>query len=278
MPELPEVETIRADLQGQITGRVITGGQFLWERTAGRPAGDPESLVRGVTGRRIEVVERRAKFLVLRLSGRAALVVHLRMTGRLRFREAGALPEKALRASFALDDGSELHFEDQRKFGRLYFTDGAAALDEVLARLGPEPLEEAFTSGALRDLLGTRRAQLKPLLLNQSFVAGLGNIYVDEALFRARLHPLRRSDTLTQEEIDRLHQGIVAALRQGIVNRGTTLADYRDAWGSAGKNKERLLVFKREGRPCTACGERITKIRVAQRGTHICPTCQPLPK
>jgi len=223
-------------------------------------------------------VERRAKFLVLRLSGGAALVVHLRMTGRLRFREAGAPPGKALRASFTLDDGRELHFEDQRKFGRLYFTDGATALDEVLARLGPEPLRAAFTRGALRDLFGTRRAQLKPLLLNQSFVAGLGNIYVDEALFRARLHPLRRSDTLTQEEIDRLHQGIVAALRQGIVNRGTTLADYRDAWGSAGKNKERLLVFKREGRPCTACGERITKIRVAQRGTHVCPTCQPLPK
>ncbi|HXI17087.1 MAG TPA: DNA-formamidopyrimidine glycosylase family protein, partial [Chloroflexota bacterium] len=164
MPELPEVETVRADLQGRITGRVITGGQFLWDRTAGRPAADPVALIRGVTGRRIEAVERRAKFLVLRLSGEAALVVHLRMTGRLRFREAAALPGKALRAAFMLDDGSELHFEDQRKFGRLYFTDGAVALDEVLARLGPEPLDEAFTRDTLRDLLRARRAQLKPLL------------------------------------------------------------------------------------------------------------------
>jgi len=177
-----------------------------------------------------------------------------------------------------LDDGSELHFEDQRKFGRLYFTDGAVALDEVLARLGPEPLDEAFTRDTLRDLLRARRAQLKPLLLNQSFVAGLGNIYVDEALFRARLHPLRRSDSLEQDEIDRLHEGIVAALLQGISNRGTTLSDYRDAWGMTGKNKERLLVFRREGKPCTVCGKPITKIRVAQRGTHFCPTCQPLPK
>lgn len=278
MPELPEVETVRADLQGRITGRVITGGQFLWDRTAGRPAADPVALIRGVTGRRIEAVERRAKFLVLRLSGEAALVVHLRMTGRLRFREAAALPGKALRAAFMLDDGSELHFEDQRKFGRLYFTDGAVALDEVLARLGPEPLDEAFTRDTLRDLLRARRAQLKPLLLNQSFVAGLGNIYVDEALFRARLHPLRRSDSLEQDEIDRLHEGIVAALLQGISNRGTTLSDYRDAWGMTGKNKERLLVFRREGKPCTVCGKPITKIRVAQRGTHFCPTCQPLPK
>jgi formamidopyrimidine-DNA glycosylase len=177
----------------------------------------------------------------------------------------------------SLDDGHELQFEDQRKFGRLYLVPDAAGLAQVLAKVGPEPLVSGFTREAFRDLLRTRRAQLKPLLLDQRFLAGLGNIYADEALFRAKLHPLRRSDTLSPDEIDRLYDGVVEALRQGIQNRGTTLAAYRDAWGTAGRNQERLLVFRQDGKPCPNCATPIAKTRIGGRATHYCPTCQPMP-
>ncbi len=196
------------------------------------------------------------------------------MTGRLRWLPAGSERHQHLRAVLTLDDGRELQFEDQRKFGRLYLVPDAASLEEVLAKVGPEPLE-GVSREEFHDLLRRRRAQLKPLLLDQRFLAGLGNIYVDEALYRAKLHPLRRSDTLSPAEIDRLYNGIVAALRQGIDNRGTTLASYRDAWGTAGRNQERLLVFRQEGKPCPTCGTPIAKTRIGGRGTHFCPTCQP---
>jgi formamidopyrimidine-DNA glycosylase len=277
MPELPEVETIRGDLQGRLVGRTITGGTFFWARTAGHPAEDPEALLFGVTGRTIQSVARRGKYLVLNLDGGAALVVHLRMTGRLRVLDRATETKGPLRARFTLDDSSELHFEDQRKFGRIYFAEDEAALGVVLEKLGPEPLDDSFSRDRLAELLRGRRAQLKPLLLNQSFVAGLGNIYVDEALFRAQLHPLRHSDTLGEDDVTRLHEAIGGALRQGIVNRGTTLSNYRDAWGTAGQNRERLLVFRRQGKPCLTCGTPIEKMRVGQRGTHFCPTCQPKP-
>jgi formamidopyrimidine-DNA glycosylase len=271
VPELPEVETIRADLARRLVGRRFTGAEVVWERTVGRP--DARGFAQGIAGRRIAGAGRRGKYLVLELEGGGALVVHLRMTGRLRWREPGAARGGHVRAVLVLDDG-ELHFEDQRKFGRLYLAEDGRALAEVLAKVGPEPLEAAFSRERLRDLLARRRAMLKPLLLDQRFLAGLGNIYVDEALYRARLHPLRRSDTLGEDEIARLHAGIVAALREGIANRGTTLAAYRDAWGTAGRNQERLLVFRQQGKPCPACGTPIAKLRVAGRGTYVCAGCQ----
>lgn len=275
MPELPEVETIRAGLASHVSGRDITSVSLLWPGCVARPS--PEDFGRHLTGRRIEAVERRGKFLVFRLDGGSALSVHLRMTGRLLLVASDTPPAGHARAILSLDGGNVLQFEDQRKFGRLYLTRTAGELDAVLGALGPEPLEGAFSPEALRELLRGRRATLKPLLLNQAFLAGLGNIYVDEALFRARLHPLRRTDTLSGGEIDRLHEGIIGALRQGIANRGTTLSDYRDAWGTAGLNRERLLVFRRQGQPCAVCGVPIQKARVAQRGTHYCPHCQPSP-
>ena len=283
MPELPEVETIRAGLERRVTGARIVKAELLWPGCVATPS--PEELVAEITGHRIERAGRRGKFLVLDLDDGAALTVHLRMTGRFRLPKDGEERSSHLRAALVLDRGdhsassvrSELWFEDQRKFGRLYFTRNAEELAAVLAKLGPEPLEAAFTRDALAALLARRRAQLKPLLLNQSFVAGLGNIYVDEALFRAKLHPLRRSDTLSEGETTALHEAIVHALRQGIANRGTTLSDYRDAGGLRGTNRERLQVFRREGKPSPRCGTPIEKIRVAQRGTHLCPTCQSPP-
>ena len=275
MPELPEVETIRAGLEQRVTGARIVKAELLWPGCVAVPTA--EEFVSGIAGKRIERAGRRGKFLVLDLDGGAALTVHLRMTGRFRVPRAGEERGAHLRALLTLDRGDELWFEDQRKFGRLYFTRDTTELAAVLAKLGPEPLEASFTRDALADLLARRRAQLKPLLLNQSFIAGLGNIYVDEALFRAQLHPLRRSDTLTEAETTALHEAIVHALEQGIANRGTTLSDYRDAGGLRGTNRERLQVFRRQGKPCPRCGTPIEKIRVAQRGTHLCPTCQSLP-
>ncbi|HEU5317519.1 MAG TPA: bifunctional DNA-formamidopyrimidine glycosylase/DNA-(apurinic or apyrimidinic site) lyase [Chloroflexota bacterium] len=275
MPELPEVETIRADLERRIVGRQVVRAELLWPGCVAIPTA--EELVRDLPGHTIERAGRRGKFLVLDLDGGAALTVHLRMTGRFRLPKKGEARPKHLHAVISLDDGHDLWFEDQRKFGRLYFTRNKDELAAVLRKLGPEPLDATFTRAALAELLAKRRAQLKPLLLNQSFVAGLGNIYVDEALFRARLHPLRRSDTLSPKQVTALHAAIVHALRQGIVNRGTTLSDYRDAWGTAGMNRERLQVFRREGKPCPRCGTPIEKIRVAQRGTHYCPSCQSPP-
>jgi formamidopyrimidine-DNA glycosylase len=275
MPELPEVETIRADLERRIVGRRVVRVELLWPGCVATPTA--EELAAELPGHMIERAGRRGKFLVLDLDGGAALTVHLRMTGRFRLPKVNEARPKHLHAVVVLDDASQLWFEDQRKFGRLYFTRDAEELAQVLAKLGPEPLDAAFTRKALADLLARRRAQLKPLLLDQSFVAGLGNIYVDEALFRAKLHPLRRSDTLSPKEIAALHEAIVHALRQGIVNRGTTLSDYRDAWGTAGMNRERLQVFRRQGKPCPRCGTPIEKIRVAQRGTHYCPRCQSSP-
>ena len=275
MPELPEVETIRQDLARHVVGRRIAGVELLWPGVVDRP--EPDDFTRDLVGRRIEAAERRGKYLLFRLDGGGYLVVHLRMTGRLRWRPAGSERHRHLRAVLALDDRHELQFEDQRKFGRLYLAPDDAGLSQVLAKVGPEPLVPGFTREAFRDLLKNRRAQLKPLLLDQRFLAGLGNIYVDEALYRAHLHPLRRSDTLSPAEVDRLYDGIVNALRQGIQNRGTTLSAYRDAWGTAGRNQERLLVFRQEGKPCPECGTPIANTRVAGRGTHFCPTCQQLP-
>lgn len=272
MPELPEVETIRSDLAPHVTGRSFVNVELSWPGCVALPS--PEAFVSTLPGCRIEKSDRRGKFLLFRLAGGGALVVHLRMTGRLRWVEAGAPRHRHVRGVLTLDSGSELHFEDQRKFGRLYLATDDLLLENVLRRIGPEPLDDAFTVDALRALLRGRQARLKALLLDQRFLAGLGNIYVDEALFRSQLHPLRRSDTLGEHEIERLYQGIVEALRQGIVNRGTTLSDYRDAWGTAGLNRERLLVFRREGKPCPRCGRPIEKVRVAGRGTHLCPHCQ----
>jgi formamidopyrimidine-DNA glycosylase len=273
MPELPEVETIRADLARHVVGRRFSGAEVLWEGSVDRPA--PQAFAPALAGRQIAQVDRRGKYLLFRLDGGAALVVHLRMTGRLRWRPPGAPRDRHLRALLFLDQGQELHFEDQRKFGRLYLVEGEDALAQVLAKVGPEPLADSFSRDGLRALLERRRGVLKPLLMDQRFLAGLGNIYVDEALFRARLHPLRRSETLTPAEITRLYEGIVAALRQGIANRGTTLAAYRDAWGTAGLNQDRLLVFRRQGQPCPRCGAPLLRIRVAGRGTHLCAHCQP---
>jgi formamidopyrimidine-DNA glycosylase len=272
MPELPEVETIRADLRGRILGDRITGVEVNWSRSIAEPA--PAEFAEGVAGRTIEDVGRHGKFLLIRLSGGLHLVVHLRMTGQLLVRNADDPPEKYGRVILCLASGRELRFADLRKFARMWLVDDEG-LRAVLGNLGPDALDRALAEN-FEELFAERRGSLKALLLNQAFVAGLGNIYADEVLHRARLHPLRRAESLTPVEVQQLKQAIDDVLAAAIANRGTTFSDYRDASGSKGRNQLDLAVYGRTGKPCPRCETPIERTRVSQRSTHFCPRCQPL--
>jgi formamidopyrimidine-DNA glycosylase len=269
MPELPEVETIVRGLRKPLVGRRFTGVRIGWENLVATPG--VEEFARGLIGQRILDVRRRGKYLVFALSSGRSLIIHLRMTGRLLLKDGGAKLDKHDHLIFELDDGRELRFNEMRKLGRVYLVDND---DEVVGELGPEPLDGDFTLADFAVLLSTRRGKIKSLLLNQRFIAGVGNIYADEALFAASIHPERRADTLTSEEVERLYHAIRQVLRQGIENRGTTLTAYRDAEGREGSNQEHLRVFRRTGQPCPRCGTPIERTVVGGRGTYFCPKCQ----
>jgi formamidopyrimidine-DNA glycosylase len=269
MPELPEVETIKNELRPLLVGRTIVGVEVGWEGCVDQPS--MEEFCDQIEGRGIDDVRRRGKFLVFTLSGDRTLLVHLRMTGQLLVKEATTPWETHARLSLRLDDGRELRFVNKRKFGRLYLV---AEPQEVLGDLGPEPLEEGFGAEGFRALFRNRRGMIKPLLLNQRFLAGLGNIYADEALFEARLHPQRKADSLTSDELTRLYYAIHEVLRQGIEDGGTSLTDYVLPDGGEGRHQEQLLVFRRAEEPCPRCGTTIERVVVGGRGTFICPRCQ----
>lgn len=273
MPELPEVETIKNDLRPLLVGRVITGVRVGWEGCVDRPS--VKELSHQVVGSRIEDVGRRGKFLVLRLSSGRALLVHLRMTGRLLLVDATLPWQSHTRFSFRLDNGEELRFVNVRKFGRLYLVDDP---QEVLGDLGSEPLADDFELEDFVALFEGRRGMIKPLLLNQRFIAGLGNIYVDEALFKAGLHPLRKADSLSTDELGRLYGAVREVLRQAIEDKGTSRSDYVRPDGSEGTHQRRLLVSGRHGEPCPCCGAPIERSVVGGRGTYICPRCQEQPE
>lgn len=271
MPELPEVETIARNLRTGVAGapplpgRRIEDVDLTWPRHVGQPS--PEEFARRIRGRRIQDAGRRAKYLVFPLD-HGTLLIHLRMTGDLSVQPASEPRGPYDHTVFELDGEWELRFSDARKFGRVYWVEEP---DDRLSDLGPEPLDDEFTSDDLAQLFEGRRRALKPLLLDQSFLAGLGNIYVDESLHRARLHPLTRSDSLTPDQIHRLWDAIRTSLREGIRNNGTSL----DWVYQGGDYQELLRVYGREGEPCPVCGEEIQKIIVGQRGTRLCPSCQP---
>lgn len=272
MPELPEVETVAADLRQVLVGRRFLSADIVWPRTLAAP--DPASCSQRLAGRAVLDVGRRGKYLLIHLDSGETLVVHLRMTGRLAVVPPGD-PELAsphLRAAFALADGASLAFNDARKFGRIWLT---ADVAEVVGKLGPEPLGWTFTPEALAEKVGKRRTAIKALLLDQTVVAGVGNIYADEALFLAGIHPTRTGASLTGDEIRRLHATIRQVLAESIEQRGTMLRDYRTPYGDDGAYRERLRVYGRPGHPCPRCGAPIERIRVAQRSTHFCPRCQP---
>ncbi len=264
MPELPEVETIANGLRPLLAGRSILSAELRWERSLALPA--PAEFRRRIAGQSILAVSRRAKFLVLHLS-LDHLLIHLRMSGDLWLKEPGYSAGKHDRLLLALDDGTSLVFNDTRKFGRVWLT---ARPEEVLGKLGPEPLDPAFTSEAFAARLGERRRRLKPLLLDQTFLAGLGNIYTDEALHLARLHPLSLSQQVTPDEAAALFQAIRTVLQDGIAHNGASI----DWVYRGGQFQNYFRVYDRSGRPCPVCGTNIRRIIVGQRSTHFCPHCQ----
>jgi formamidopyrimidine-DNA glycosylase len=280
MPELPEVETVARDLRRRVVGATIVGARVGWPRTL-RTA-DVAGFAAAVCGRRIEAVGRRAKLVVVELSGDAALTIHLKMTGQLFVVPATAPVDPYVRLILELADGREVRFRDIRKFGRVGFhlRDVASGqlVDEAggratFADLGPEPLDAAFTVAAFRRRLRARRGRLKPLLLDQSFVAGIGNIYADEALWSARLHPLRSPASLRPADERRLYIALRTILAEAVERRGSSIDDYTAPDGD-GSMQERLQVYQRTGQPCPRCGRPIRRVVVGARATHFCSWCQ----
>ena len=272
MPELPEVETVVRDLRTPLTGRTITSVVITWSGCLRAP--DPVTFVQKATGRRVTGVDRRGKWVVIELGGKLALLAHLRMTGQLVLEPADSPDDKYARLILGLDNGQRLRFSDMRKFGRWILTDDA---EGVLGDLGPEPLATDFSVDAFATMLAQRRGRIKPLLLNQRFLAGMGNIYVNEALWRAGIHPLRPANSLSPEEVAALHRAVRAVLQAAIGEGGTTLenGNFRRADGGTGGFAGQLLVYGREGEACVACGQPVERITVGQRGTFLCPCCQP---
>jgi formamidopyrimidine-DNA glycosylase len=273
MPELPEVETMVRDLSARAIDRTIQTIEAPFQGSVVWPSFD--EFQRRVEGRRITGLSRRGKFANFHLDSGDVLIVHRGMSGSLFWRGQSDPMEAHVRLLFELDDGSQLRFNDPRKFGRVYVMEATGAeRDLPWAHMGPEPLNGAFTASHLRQSLRGRTGLIKPLLLGQRLVVGLGNIYVDEALHLARIHPARRANTLTPGEITRLHAAIGRVLNAAVEGRGTTFSSYMDIDGKAGAYKEKLRVFGRQGTPCPRCGMPIVKFVVGGRGTHVCPGCQ----
>jgi formamidopyrimidine-DNA glycosylase len=277
MPELPEVETIVRKLRkGEPVerglpaypppvGHVIVRAWTDWPRAA-YPSGGV--ILQRLPNHRIESIGRRGKYILFNLSApTSTLLIHLKMSGRLDVLQAGMPRDKHVHFIFALDNGYEVRFKDPRKFGRVYFVSDP---DVVTGSLGPEPLDSAFTLKVFRRLMGTKSGALKPLLLDQTFIAGIGNIYADEALWRAKLHPLRRAGTLAPDQVAALYRGIRAALADGLRHEGAAI----DWVYPDGNYQDHFRVYGRTGQPCRRCGTKIRRMVVGQRGTHFCPNCQ----
>jgi len=277
VPELPEVETVRRALEPALVGRTIERAEIADARLT-RPE-EPQLVAAELDGERVAAVERRGKYLVIRFESGRALLVHLRMTGSFRTAPAGGADDNPYRrAVVRLDDGSDVAYRDVRRFGTWLLLEPDEVEPYLAVRLGPEPLEEGFTPRVLRDRLAGRRAPLKAALLDQRTVAGLGNIYADEALWRAKLHPRREAGTLTAAEIRRVHRGIREALEMGVARQGSTLRDYRQPDGASGSMQDEFKAYGRLGEPCERCGTPIDRIVVGGRGTWYCPRCQRLPR
>jgi len=275
MPELPEVETIRRRLAPQLEGGTITGAEISDFRLT-RPF-EPNAVAAELHREAIEAVDRRGKYLIFRFRSSRALLIHLRMTGSLHHAPIGTLQDDPYRrAVFTLDNGSDVAYRDVRRFGTWLLLEPDEAEPYLALRLGAEPLSRAFTTRFLGQRLAGRRAPLKAALLDQRTVAGLGNIYADEALWRSRLHPLRPGATVEPDELPPLRRAIRAALETGIARQGATLRDYSQPDGSPGSMQREFKVYGRAGEPCTRCGTPIDKIRAAGRGTWYCPSCQRL--
>ncbi|MCB0062049.1 MAG: bifunctional DNA-formamidopyrimidine glycosylase/DNA-(apurinic or apyrimidinic site) lyase [Caldilineaceae bacterium] len=298
MPELPEVETYVRELEPLLQGQIVRGVTVRWSRSVAAPT--VPAFVQAMQGKAFVRFERRGKYMLFGLAavdrrqpsgGQASakqrrdeevqqtLLVHLRMTGRLIVYATPTAPSRHTHVIFDLVDGKQLHFQDSRKFGRIWLVDH---VETVLAKLGPEPLQEEFQVEDFAKRLSTRTTSIKALLLDQAVVAGVGNIYADESLHLAGIHPARAGNTLTQTEVTKLHAAIQTVLEQAIAGRGSSLGgsniqNYQRPSGEPGAFQNQHRVFQRTGQPCLTCGEPIMRITLAQRSTHFCPHCQPLP-
>jgi formamidopyrimidine-DNA glycosylase len=273
MPELPEVETTINELKPHLTGRLISSVEVLAPKTIETPSKD--EFVNGLTGRHIEKLSRRGKHLIFNLDNHRVLIVHLRMTGSLLIKKSSELPEKFVRVVMKFENGAALHFRDVRRFGRMWLVEDEGA---VVGELGPEPLSEEFTPAVLAAVLKGRQTPIKGLLLDQTIIAGIGNMYADEALHHARLHPLRQAGSLNKKEIMALHAAIQHVLNKGIGNKGASTDTYFRPSGEKGAAHLEFQVAHRKGEECPACRGTIERITVQQRGTFYCPTCQKLKK
>jgi formamidopyrimidine-DNA glycosylase len=274
MPELPEVQTVVDNLNMlKLDGHSITRARVYWPKTIADMT--PATFCRKIKGCIIGQITRRGKYIVIRLSRGLTLLIHLRMTGRLNWISGDTSRKRHEHVILALGNERELRFQDTRKFGRLYLT---SSPETILGKLGPEPMGNTFTRKRFHEMLSAHRRQIKPLLLDQHFIAGLGNIYVDEALWKAGIHPLRLSSSLSKKKVGALHSAIPAVLRKGLANLGTSLGsgagNFYSVAGRRGRNADELFVFRRTGEGCPKCRTPIQRIIVGQRSTHICPQCQ----
>ncbi|MBT9165886.1 MAG: Formamidopyrimidine-DNA glycosylase [Chloroflexi bacterium] len=270
MPELPEVETIKNELAPHLIRDRFVGVDLFWPRVVHEPS--PEAFCRRLIGQTIIDIRRRGKYLLFQLSGGQTLILHLKMSGVLLLRDASHGLENHTSAIFRLDGGSDLHFVDQRRFGSIWLTEDE---NKVIGKLGGEPLDASFTPAALGNLSSKRRVPIKVLLCDQHTIAGIGSMYADEALFAARIHPLRKANTLSGDEIERLHRGIVKVLQDGIKHNGASVDTYRRPDGGIGKAHLEFQVAHRHGEPCPNCGSPIQRVSLRGRGSYFCTRCQP---
>ena len=268
MPELPEVETVVRALRKPLVGQTILEIRNYWPKQISPKLAAFQARIHG---KQIKAVDRRAKYIVISLSEGETMIIHLRMSGHLSVVNKNELPQKHVHTIFELANGQELRFRNPRKFGRVYLVKNR---EDILGKLGPEPLEDDFTVDVLAGRLNGRNRQLKPLLLDQTFIAGVGNIYADEAAFDASLHPERRVSTLSPEEITTLHRAIQKVLKLGIEREGASISQYIKPDGTKGEMQDAVMVFRRTGKPCYHCGTPIERIKLGGRSTHFCPNCQ----
>lgn len=273
MPELPEVETIACTLRPKAVGRRIAAAEVFLPKVIKEP--DAGQFVKTITGLKITGLKRRGKFLLFYLSEAYILVIHLRMTGRLVYVAPETPREKHTHVIFHLDDGNELRFQDLRQFGTMHLL-AEDQLEEFpsLSKLGPDTLDSSLTRDVFKKMLKGRSGKIKKLLLDQTFISGIGNIYANEILWEARIHPERQAATLNPREISKLYKAMRDVLKRAIAYRGTTLRDYVDGEGKPGGFQTRLAVHGRENQPCPACGSSITRVKSGGRSSYICPCCQ----
>ncbi|APV44915.1 formamidopyrimidine-DNA glycosylase [Dehalogenimonas formicexedens] len=272
MPELPEVETVTNEIRPYVLGRCIENVEVFWPGTV--KGNTIAEFVNGLKGQTVAKVRRRGKFIIWELSSGKKLLTHLKMTGALIAQEASALPPPYNRVEITLDDGFKVYFRDPRKFGRMRVVDRDSTIEE----LGPEPLEPEFTVETFTSILRKRKSPIKPTLLDQSLIAGIGNMYADEALFEAKIHPLRPADSLTPAEYRRLHKAIQQVLTAAIESKGASISNYVRPGGELGHAHFAFKVAHRRGENCPRCGAALERIVVRGRGTYLCSRCQPMPE